>query len=122
VSDPWRDLLACLELTPVPSRDAGPEQSNGDVIGFDGRNQHLEYHRVFGGQLLAQFIGIASATCPDKDIKSQHAVFARERQADEPIRYDAVRHHEGQSFATVTITARQTRVRTAMRRWARHPS
>jgi 2,4-diaminopentanoate dehydrogenase len=28
---------------------------------------------VFGAQLLAQFIQIASATCPDRDVKSQHA-------------------------------------------------
>jgi acyl-CoA thioesterase-2 len=36
-------------------------------------------------------------------------VFAREGRADEPIRYQATRHHEGRSFATVTITARQSR-------------
>ena len=42
---------------------------------FEGRNQHLDYHRVFGGQLLGQFIRIASATCPDKAVKSQHVVF-----------------------------------------------
>src|SRR4029450_12340275 len=68
-----------------------------------------EYHRVFGGQLLGQFIQIASATCPDKAIKSQHAVFAREGRVDEPIRYLAPRHHEARTFATVTITARQSR-------------
>jgi acyl-CoA thioesterase-2 len=102
VPDLWSDLLACLELTPVASSDTG------EAV-FEGRNQALEYHRVFGGQLLAQFIRIASATSPDKAVKSQHAVFAREGRADEPIRYEATRHHEGRSFATVTITARQSR-------------
>jgi acyl-CoA thioesterase-2 len=96
--DLWTDLLACLAIAAVD--DAGS---------FEGRNQRLEYHRVFGGQLLAQFIRIASLTCPDKAVKSQHALFAREGRADEPIRYDATRNHKGRSFATLTITARQSR-------------
>ena len=107
--DLWSDLLACLDLHPVPSGGTGEADSGDDVTGFEGRNQRLEYHRVFGGQLLGQFIRIASATCPGKAVKSQHAVFAREGRADEPIRYQAIRHHEGRSFATVTITARQSR-------------
>ena len=74
--DLWSDLLACLDLHPVPSGDTGDEGSGDDVTEFEGRNQRLEYHRVFGGQLLGQFIRIASATCPDKAVKSQHAVFA----------------------------------------------
>jgi acyl-CoA thioesterase-2 len=109
VSDLWSDLLACLDLHPVPSGGTGDEGAGDDVTEFEGRNQQLEYHRVFGGQLLGQFIRIAAMTCPDKAIKSQHAVFAREGRADEPIRYRATRHHEGRSFATVTITARQSR-------------
>jgi acyl-CoA thioesterase II len=96
--DLWTDLLACLDIDAVD--DAGS---------FEGRNQRLEYHRVFGGQLLAQFIQIAALTCPDKSIKSQHAVFAREGRADEPIRYEATRNHAGRSFAALTITARQGR-------------
>ena len=92
----------------MPSEGTGEERAGDDVTEFEGRNQQLDYHRVFGGQLLGQFIRIASATCPDKAVKSQHAVFAREGRADEPIRYRATRHHEGRSFATVTITARQS--------------
>jgi acyl-CoA thioesterase-2 len=105
VSDLWSDLLACLDLHPVPSEGTGDEGGTE----FEGRNQRLEYHRVFGGQLLGQFIQIASTICPGKAVKSQHAVFAREGRADEPIHYRATRHHEGRSFATVTITARQGR-------------
>ena len=58
---------------------------------------------------MGQFIRIACLTCPEKAVKSQHVVFAREGRADEPIRHHATRHHEGRSFATVTITARQSR-------------
>ena len=71
-------LLACLDLHPVPSGGTGEADSGEDVTEFEGRNQRLECHRVFGGQLLGQFIRIASATCPGKAVKSQHAVFARE--------------------------------------------
>jgi acyl-CoA thioesterase-2 len=108
VPDLWTDLLACLDLHPVPSEGAGEDLVGEEVTEFEGRNQQLNYRRVFGGQLLGQFIQIASATCPDKAIKSQHAVFAREGRADEPIRYQAILHHEGRSFATVTISARQS--------------
>jgi acyl-CoA thioesterase-2 len=108
VPDLWTDLLACLDLHPVPSGGTGEDRAGGDVTEFEGRNQQLDYHRVFGGQLLGQFLRIACLSCPAKAIKSQHAVFAREGRADEPIRYQATRHHEGRSFATVTITARQS--------------
>ena len=107
--DLWTDLLACLDVHPVPSRATGEEHAGDDVTEFEGRNQQLDYHRVFGGQLLGQFLRIACLSCPDKAAKSQHALFAREGRADEPIRYQATRHHQGRSFATVTITARQSR-------------
>ena len=107
--DLWSDLLACIDVRPVPSGGTGDERAGDDVTEFEGRNQQLDYHRVFGGQLLGQFLRIACLSCPDKAAKSQHAVFAREGRADEPIRYQATRHHEGRSFATVTITARQSR-------------
>jgi acyl-CoA thioesterase-2 len=108
VPDLWTDLLDCLDLRPVPSGGTGEEHAADDVAEFEGRNQQLDYRRVFGGQLLGQFIRIASLTCPEKAVKSQHAVFAREGRADEPIRYEATLHHEGRSFGTVTITARQS--------------
>jgi acyl-CoA thioesterase-2 len=102
VPDLWSDLLTCLEMAERPATDSGPTL-------FEGRNQALEYHRVFGGQLLAQFVRISSAMCPDKAIKSQHAIFTREGRADEPIQYEATRAHEGRSFAALNITARQSR-------------
>ncbi len=74
---------------------------------FEGDSQQLDYHRVFGGQLLGQFIRAASLACPDKTVKSLHAVFAREGRAAEPVRYQTTRQHEGRSFASLTITAQQ---------------
>lgn len=100
--DPWRDLLACLDLTATTAPAA-----QGDGVEYQGRNQQLDYHRVFGGQLLAQFLRIASLTYPDKAIKSQHAVFTTQGRAAEPIVFAATRHHEGRSFAALTITATQ---------------
>lgn len=100
----WNDLLACLDLRTSPS--AEPDTG---VTAFEGPNQNLEYHRLFGGQLLGQFVGAAQRTCPEKSIKSLHAVFAREGRADEPVRYEVTRQHEGRSFATLTLVARQSR-------------
>ena len=100
--DLWTDLLGCLDITKTSTGD-------GETTEYEGRNQQLEYHRVFGGQLLGQFLRIAALTCPEKAVKSQHAIFTREGRADEPVRYEAVRTHEGRSFGTVTITATQSR-------------
>jgi acyl-CoA thioesterase-2 len=98
VPDLWSDLLACLNF------DAAPSETR-----FTAHNQHLEYHRVFGGQLLAQFTSAASRSCPGKVVKSLHAVFPREGRADEPIEYDVLRHHEGRTFATLSIIATQSK-------------
>jgi acyl-CoA thioesterase-2 len=76
---------------------------------FEGTNQQLDYHRLFGGQILAQLIRAACVSCPDKILKSLHTVFAREGRADEPVRYEVTRHRQGRSFATLMITARQSR-------------
>jgi acyl-CoA thioesterase-2 len=96
VADLWDDLLACLDLRGLPPS-------------FECRNQQLSYHRLFGGQLLAQFARAASLTCPGKTVRSMHVLFPREGQSDEPVRYEVERQHEGSTFATLTILARQTR-------------
>ena len=98
MADLWDDLLACLDLgTP----------SGGDDL--EGKNLSLEYHRLFGGQLLGQFIAAALLTCPAKSVKSLHVLFPREGRADEPVRYTVEPHHEGGTFATLAITAAQSR-------------
>ncbi|MBS9375125.1 acyl-CoA thioesterase [Rhodococcus sp. B50] len=100
----WNDLLACLDLRSSPRDEEHPES-----VVFEGSNQHLEYHRLFGGQLLGQFVRAAELTCPEKSIKSLHTVFAREGRADEPVRYETTRLHEGRTFATLTAVARQSK-------------
>jgi acyl-CoA thioesterase II len=104
VTDLWADLLACLDLRELPP--AG-ELGGAMLAGFEGRNQRLSYHRLFGGQLLAQFVRAASLACPGKAVKSLHALFPREGRSAEPVRYELERHHEGSTFATLTIVARQ---------------
>ena len=95
MADLWSDLLDCLDLTPCGTGS------------FEGRSQQLTYHRLFGGQLLAQFVRAAALSCPDKAVKSLHVVFARAGHTGEPVRYDVTRHHEGGTFATLSIVARQ---------------
>ena len=108
MTDLWDDLLACLdllELLPAGEADA----SEAAPTGFEGRNQQLSYHRLFGGQLLGQFVRAASLTSPGKTVKSLHVLFPREGRSQEPVRYEVERHHEGSTFAALTIRARQTR-------------
>ena len=102
MSDLWSDLVDCLDLSATSSADE-------TEAGFEGRNLQLSYHRVFGGQLLGQFVRAATAAVEDKSIKSIHTIFVREGRSEEPIRYRVRRHHEGRSFATVSVTAEQER-------------
>lgn len=97
MADLWADLLSCLDL-----RSTGP-------AGFEGRNQQLGYPRLFGGQLLAQFARAASLTCPDKAVKSLHVLFPRQGRPEEPVRYEVQGHHDGSTFASLTVLARQER-------------
>ena len=99
--DLWTDLLACLELSPA-------DHPHETLAVFTGRNQRLTYHRLFGGQLLAQVIVAAALVTPGKAVKSLHVLFPRAGHAEEPVRYEAEIQHEGRSFATVTIVARQS--------------
>ncbi|MDX3745488.1 acyl-CoA thioesterase [Streptomyces sp. AK08-02] len=96
MTDLWSDLLACLELRPEE-----------DSV-FEGGNQRLGYHRLFGGQLLAQFVRAAALACPGRTVKSVHTLFARAGRPDEPVRYEVTVHHEGGTFATLAIVARQS--------------
>lgn len=96
--DLWPDLLACLDLDGEPS-----------AASFTGRNQQLGYHRLFGGQLLAQSARAAALVTPGKSVKSMHTLFARAGDTREPVHYTVERHHEGGTFATLNVTARQSR-------------
>ena len=94
--DLWTDLLGCLDLHSSTS-----DTEADDVTVFEGVSQQLDYHRVFGGQLLGQFIRAASLACPDKTVKSLHAVFAREGRAAEPVRYQVDASARGPVFCLV---------------------
>lgn len=88
-------LVECLELTSV-----GDDE-------FEGANLPLEYHRIFGGQLLAQLLAAAAASAPDKEVKSVHAIFCREGDGDRGVRYTVDRQQDGRTFATRAVTAAQ---------------
>lgn len=112
--DLWTDLLACMDLRlrpTAPQTDDDTEAPAPDpqatLSVFEGPNQQLEYHRLFGGQLLAQFLRAAVFACPDKTVKSIHVIFAREGKSDAPVYYVVQPQHRGRSFATLTIVARQ---------------
>jgi acyl-CoA thioesterase-2 len=69
VPDLWIDLLGCLDL-----HSGTDDLFDGQgVTTFDGASQQLQYHRVFGGQLLGQFVRAAQLTSPDKTVISVHA-------------------------------------------------
>lgn len=106
MADLWSDLLSCLELHGVPA-GAATRAENTTVL--EGRNQDLSYHRLFGGQLLGQFVRAACQVCPDKAVKSLHALFPKEGRNDELVSYEVVKQHEGRSFATLSVVARQSR-------------
>jgi len=89
------DLLACLRLD-----DVGPGE-------LEGRNLPIEYHRVFGGQILAQAIAAASQASPGKSVKSMSVAFAREGDTAKPMRYRVERHHDGRTFGTIGVVASQ---------------
>jgi acyl-CoA thioesterase II len=99
VAELWNDLIACLDLGAVDGTDTA----------FEGKNLPLDYHRLFGGQLLAQFMTAASLSAPGKSVKSLHALFPREGTAEEPVRYEVAKHQEGRTFAALTIVALQSK-------------
>ncbi|MBA2947811.1 acyl-CoA thioesterase [Streptomyces himalayensis] len=116
MSDLWSDLLDCLGLRALPSPPPQPGTGGAGVqlpspqsarLVFEGPNQQLSYHRLFGGQLLAQFVRAASLACPGKAVKSLHVLFPRAGRTDETVRYEAECLHEGGTFATWTVVARQ---------------
>jgi acyl-CoA thioesterase-2 len=89
------DLLACLAIE---------ETGHGH---FTGPNLELPYYRIFGGQLLAQAIAIATREGVEKQVKSMHVSFPRPGDLREPVVYEAERLQEGRTFATEWIVGRQ---------------
>ncbi|MGH8883114.1 MAG: acyl-CoA thioesterase, partial [Stackebrandtia sp.] len=99
--DQWSDLLACLDLRSIPADD------DRDTAVLTGPNQNLGYYRIFGGQLLGQFVRAAQLACPDKTVKSVHVLFPREGKPEQELRYRVQIHRQGRTFAAASVLAEQ---------------
>ena len=88
-------LIACLTLSEV---------GQGEV---EGENLDLGYHRVFGGQILAQVLVAAAQASPEKSVKSLHSLFPREGDNAAPLRYRVERLQDGRTFGTTRVVASQ---------------
>ena len=62
---------------------------------------------IDGSQLLAQAIVASAKTCPDRSVRSAHAVFTRTAAAHTPITFDVDVLHGGRTFVTAEVRARQ---------------
>ena len=89
------DIVACLELTEV----------GGGVV--EGRNLDIGYHRVFGGQILAQVVAAAAAASPEKGVKSIHLLFPREGDTSKPMRYRVTKLQDGRTFGSTEVVGSQ---------------
>lgn len=72
-----------------------------------GDNLDIGYHRVFGGQILAQMIAAASAASPEKVLKSIHVLFPREGDTSKRMEYGVTKPQDGRTFGTTSIVATQ---------------
>jgi len=88
-------LVACLELGEVEP----------GVV--EGQNLDIGYHRVFGGQILAQMITAAADASPEKSVKSLTVLFPREGDTAKPMRYRVDKLQDGRTFGTTQIVATQ---------------
>ena len=89
------DLVGCLAL----------EEVEPGVV--EGRNLDIGYHRVFGGQILAQVLTAAAHASPGKAVKSLHVLFPREGDTAQPMRYRVERLQDGRTFGTTAVVATQ---------------
>jgi acyl-CoA thioesterase-2 len=92
------NLLDCLRLDPT-----GPD-------GFTAANLELDYHRVFGGQILAQTIVAAARVSDGKQVKSLTQLFPREGASESPLHYAVTKHQEGRTFASSGVVITQEKV------------
>lgn len=89
------DLLSALDLTEV-----GDDE-------LEGTNLDIGYHRVFGGQILAQALVAAASSAPEKSVKSLHVLFPREGDTATPMRYRVTALQAGRTFGTTEVVAHQ---------------
>lgn len=88
-------LLRCLSLAEVEP----------GVV--EGENLDIGYHRVFGGQILAQVLVAAAEASPGKSVKSLHILFPREGDTAKPMRYRVTKVQDGRTFGATTVLAEQ---------------
>jgi acyl-CoA thioesterase len=88
-------MLELFDVRPVEesSYEGGSDPGTRDVVD--------------GSQLLAQAIVAAAKTCPDRSVRSAHAVFTRTSKAHVPITFDVEVVHAGRTFATTSVRAHQ---------------
>jgi acyl-CoA thioesterase-2 len=90
------NVLACLDL-----HEKGPGTYVGD-------NLELDYHRVFGGQILGQTLRAAAAAAGEgKVVKSLAQLFPREGDSAQSLTYAVTKHQEGRTFASSSVIATQ---------------
>lgn len=75
---------------------------------FRGPPPETDRQRVFGGQVAAQALVAAGRTVdPQRHVHSLHAYFLRPGDTAEPIFYEVDANHDGRSFSTRRVVARQ---------------
>src|SRR3954454_9968570 len=75
---------------------------------YAGANLALDYHRVFGGQILGQTIlAAAAAAAEGKQVKSLSQLFPREGDSGRPMTYAVTKHQEGRTFGSTGVVATQ---------------
>src|SRR3954454_1088090 len=90
------NLLSCLDLR---------DKEQGTYV---GESLALNYHRVFGGQLLGQTVRPAAGAAGEgKVVKSLAQLFPREGDSATPITYTVTKHQEGRTFGSSAVVASQ---------------
>jgi acyl-CoA thioesterase-2 len=92
---PLENVLACLDLQ---------EKEQGTYV---GDNLELDYHRVFGGQILGQTLRAVAAADGSKAVKSLTQLFPREGDSNQAMTYTVTQHQQGRTYASSGVVATQ---------------